>query len=617
MEIMAGIAVLALASMANAGLMAASRFPLPLAREGILPSVLARISPRFTTPLVSILLTGTVLVVSITFLPVKNLAKLASAFLLLVFGLVNLAVIVFRESEIEWYQPDFRSPLYPYLHLGGFVICVSLIVFMGWFPLAGAAFLIFGCLAWYYLYARPRVNREGAIFRTDVDEGELELFRRARSGSTETRESVIVPFFGLRDRDMLSVERRIRLAAALCARGERLDVVDFVEVPEQSFLSGFDPEPEAFQALEKRVELLRKEVPNEIHVDQVVTHHSRGALKSYAAEEKPHWVVFDWQEPSGWSILVGTWKWWLEDFPCDTLFFLDREKPDFEDIIVLTEPGPYDGEVVYAADRLARFFDGHVTFMNPLVRYSRKALESVDAYQKELQGMCEAPSQARAVSPDEWIEAVLERSREADLIVVGGLSEESHQGFDPGASAQQIIQQASCSVARVRSNLRSPQSVLKKQQSLQDPWMNRFVEREDVVKPLSVEDKGDLFGSIAEDLAAESVDSSTLEEALWERERIQNTYIEHGVAFPHAIVESLDQTRFRVYVTDAPVAYTDAGDGARLFAVTVGPPGDRRTHLSIIGHLSRRFVQGDVSTRLADSTEPVEVVRGLLQEGTP
>ncbi len=617
MEIMAGIAVLALASMANAGLMAASRFPLPLAREGILPSVLARISPRFTTPLVSILLTGTVLVVSITFLPVKNLAKLASAFLLLVFGLVNLAVIVFRESEIEWYQPDFRSPLYPYLHLGGFVICVSLIVFMGWFPLAGAAFLIFGCLAWYYLYARPRVNREGAIFRTDVDEGELELFRRARSGSTETRESVIVPFFGLRDRDMLSVERRIRLAAALCARGERLDVVDFVEVPEQSFLSGFDPEPEAFQALEKRVELLRKEVPNEIHVDQVVTHHSRGALKSYAAEEKPHWVVFDWQEPSGWSILVGTWKWWLEDFPCDTLFFLDRDKPDFQDVIVLTEPGPYDGEVVYAADRIARYFDGEVTFINPQIRYSRKALESVDSYQAELQGMCEAPSQALSVPPDEWTESVLERAGEADLLVVGGLSEGTDQGFDSRARARRIIQEVSCSVARVRSNLQSPQSVLKKQESLEDEWVDRLVAQDDFVLELNVEDKESLFERIAEDLAAGSRDPDTLEQALWDRENIQNTYVEHGVAFPHGIVDALDRTLVRVYVTNGPIPYTEAGDGARLFAVTMGPPSDRRTHLGIIGHLSRRFVQHEIPNRLEESARPVDVVRTILREGSP
>jgi len=46
------------------------------------------------TPVNAVLVTGGVLLALIAFVPVVNLAKLASAFLILVFSLENLSVIV-------------------------------------------------------------------------------------------------------------------------------------------------------------------------------------------------------------------------------------------------------------------------------------------------------------------------------------------------------------------------------------------------------------------------------------------------------------------------------------------------------------------------------------------
>lgn len=615
MEIMSGIAVLALASMANAGLMAASRFPLPLARDQILPRVLSKISPTFSTPFISILLTGTIMILFISTLPVKSLAKLASAFLLVVFGLINLAVIVFRESEIEWYDPDFQAPMYPFLQLFGFLTCLVLIGFMGWFPLGGAATLLVGCLIWYYVYARPRVDREGAFFKSSIDEkDEVQIFQSARSSRSKKGESVIVPFFGLEDQDMIQVERRIRLAAALCGSDERLDVVDFVEVPEQSFLSGFDPEPEAFSALEQRVQVLENEISNEIHLDQVVTHSSRGALRNYAEDEQPHWVVFDWQEPSTWSVLIGTWTWWLENFPCDTLFFEDRDKPELKDIIVLTEPGPYDGEVVYAADHIAQYFDGEVTFMNPLIRYSRRALEFVDSYQDELQELCDAPSNARSVSPDEWVDAVVERSTEADLILVGGLTNDSYEGFNAKTSADEIISRAECSVARVRSNIRSPHSVLKEKETL-DELFFEYIDSDSSIGRLSVVDKTELFEAIAEDFPANSAETEEIEKALWNREHRQNTYLDDGIAIPHGFLESMDETRIKIYVLESPVTYSEDGEEASIIPVVLGPPDDRGNQLKLLGNLSREFVKSDLKEKLQNAEDPSEVLWSYNDDG--
>jgi APA family basic amino acid/polyamine antiporter len=157
------VAVLALTSMANAGVLASSRFPLAMSRDSLLPRRLNRIDPRFKTPLSAILLTGGLLIALIAFVPVVELAKLASAFQILVFSIVNVAVIAFRESDVEFYQPTFTAPGYPFVQVLGVLGGFGLLTQMGALPILGAAGIIVGGVAWYLVYGRRRTDRVGAL----------------------------------------------------------------------------------------------------------------------------------------------------------------------------------------------------------------------------------------------------------------------------------------------------------------------------------------------------------------------------------------------------------------------------------------------------------------------
>jgi APA family basic amino acid/polyamine antiporter len=157
------VAILALTSMANAGVLASSRFPLAMSRDSLAPMQLARVSERFSTPRNSILITGGLLLSLIAFVPVVQLAKLASAFQILVFAIVNIALIVFRTSGVDSYQPSFKAPGYPYVQLAGFAGGLALLTQMGMLPILGAAGIIVGGAAWYLVYGRSRTDREGAI----------------------------------------------------------------------------------------------------------------------------------------------------------------------------------------------------------------------------------------------------------------------------------------------------------------------------------------------------------------------------------------------------------------------------------------------------------------------
>ena len=157
------IAVIALTSMANAGVLSSSRFPLAMSRDDLLPPALQTIDSRFKTPRNSVLLTGIVLLLLIAFVPVIELAKLASAFQILVFSIINVALVAFREAEVPSYQPEFRAPGYPFVQLFGFFAGIALLTQMGLFPILGAIGIIGSSALVYLVYGRSRTDRTGAI----------------------------------------------------------------------------------------------------------------------------------------------------------------------------------------------------------------------------------------------------------------------------------------------------------------------------------------------------------------------------------------------------------------------------------------------------------------------
>ena len=158
-------AIAAFASTGNAGILSASRYPLAMARDHLVSRRLAAVG-RFGTPVPAILLTAAFMIFCIVALNVEGIAKLASAFQLLIFGFVNLAVIVMRESRIASYVPGYSSPLYPWMQIVGIVVPVFLIAEMGLLAIALTLAMVLAGLGWYYYYVRPNqsVVREGAIY---------------------------------------------------------------------------------------------------------------------------------------------------------------------------------------------------------------------------------------------------------------------------------------------------------------------------------------------------------------------------------------------------------------------------------------------------------------------
>ena len=187
-------ALLAFTSVANAGMLSASRFPLAMSRDHMMPRLFQHLNTR-GAPVQGVLVTMGVIVLILIFLDPTKIAKLASAFQLLMFALVCLAVIVMRESGLASYDSGYHSPLYPWMQLFGMLASCTLIVQMGWLPsLFSVALILIGTI-WYFKFARDKVNRDGAIYHM------FERWGQRRHTGLDVELRSILKEKGLRDED--------------------------------------------------------------------------------------------------------------------------------------------------------------------------------------------------------------------------------------------------------------------------------------------------------------------------------------------------------------------------------------------------------------------------------
>ena len=156
-------AIAAFASTGNAGIMSASRYPYAMAKDKLVPQRLSQIG-KYGTPTIAIIVTVFAMIAVLLLFDVASVAKLASAFQLLLFGLVCVAVIVMRESKIPTYKPGYKAPFYPWLQIVGILVSFWLIIEMGILAIAFTGMVTIGCVLWYHFYASGKLDRRGAIF---------------------------------------------------------------------------------------------------------------------------------------------------------------------------------------------------------------------------------------------------------------------------------------------------------------------------------------------------------------------------------------------------------------------------------------------------------------------
>lgn len=241
-------AAFAFVTTANAGLLAASRVPLAMAKDNLMPAFFARVNIRLKTPVIAILFTSLFMLLVIIFLNLETLVKVASTMKLLLFMFVNISVIIMRQSRIVSYKPKFRSPLYPYIQISGIAFYTALISQMGRIPLLMTVGFGLGTVSWYFLYSKRRNRRESDLI--SVVEKATSREMRSDSLTRELKEILIERDEIIEDR----FDQVIKGAEILDVEGG-IDYIELFHTISGVFADRFDmPAQKIYELLMKREE---------------------------------------------------------------------------------------------------------------------------------------------------------------------------------------------------------------------------------------------------------------------------------------------------------------------------------------------------------------------------
>jgi len=344
-------AILALVSTANAGILSSSRYPFAMSRDDLAPPSLASVSERFGTPTTAITLTGAVLLALIAFVDVLAIAKLASAFQITVFALVNLAPIAFRASDAA-YDPEFTSPLYPWMQVFGVVTGALLLTQMGPVAIGGAVLITGGSVVWYVAYVRGRVDRDGAAadaLRQQVGGEALDDVADAGGAATEVLLAFTKAVPPERERSLVA------LAGDVAGRDGRVLAVRFEEVPDQAPLAGdATTQTGADVSFESRMADLATDLGVDVTAEEVVSHDTKHAVVNFAERHGVDSILAEHEPLRLRSRLLGDpVDWVVRHAPCDVLLVDDLGYDGADTVVVPGTAGPHPPAMLGVAESVA------------------------------------------------------------------------------------------------------------------------------------------------------------------------------------------------------------------------------------------------------------------------
>ena len=620
-NIAAVFAVLTMTSMSVAGLLAASRFPFAMSRDQLLPGKLQEVNAKFKTPAYCILLTSLAMAVSILFLPVEQIAKLASAFMIVAFMFICGTVVVLRESAAKWYQPKFRAPMYPLLQIVGILTGATLLWSMGLTSMVAlAGICVLGGFS-YIVYGRYQTSRLGVLGRmgkrTDLVGRPTQTEQpHDLNQDLPSEAAVVVPLFG----NERSPETLVEMGAAL-AHSRKLEVLYVTEIPEQMYLADVLEEDHQSIALRRRIHVMADEENVNLEYNEAVSHDVVQTIHSVADRLHCEWVVMESASRRTKGITFQNQLGWLQDhLPCNLAVFKDAGVRYIRKILVFAEPGPHDSLVVSIADHLADIYRAELSF----VRYMPDQEEPINVQAKadyiaQIRELCANPTESIVLEGPSELDAIEKATEKYDLLIMGAPPPRTFSTRLFGTARDKLTRKSACSVLWLKTPSAQIHDALNVvSRGMQDGFnIMQYLAPDNVVPLVKAHKKEELFRIATELLAKQYQDDISpliINTALWEREQMQITAVGNGVAMPHATLTRAParSSTISVFVLEREIDF-GAPDGAKvdICFFTTGPPADRQVHLEILSELSKMALNTNFLDRLRSAKTPEELFQRI------
>lgn len=455
------VGVITLISMANSGVLAASRFPFAMAIDQLLPDFMSKIHSKYLTPVVTIAMTCFVMALVILFLDVEKIAKLASAFMVMMFILVNACVIVLRETSAQWYAPPYKSPLYPFVQLFGIGSGIALLILLGLGPLmAIVAILILGLLIYFYFGKNAtrtgilrKYGHRPALYLFYKRKGKEITYRNNQSevlqnldGKLASNAGVVVPLLG----NETSPEMLVEIAAAINKR-DKIQTVNITEVPNQTFLDAMVAESPKINSLERRISKLAISKNITIDFEAAVTHEISDTIHELSNQTNCDWLVMGWNGRAHNGILVSNpIGWLLTNINSDFALFKDVGVRHIGKVLLALRPGRKDKNFIAVADRICAFYGASLTLFHVV---SEKMSEEDEKAMRDnsLKLLQKVPTKSTVLIErnNDPIDTIANMSASYDLLILGTPQKDNWLSILFGTGKDKYTERSACSVLRL------------------------------------------------------------------------------------------------------------------------------------------------------------------------
>ena len=450
------VGVMTLLSMANSGLLASSRFPFAMARDGALPGIFSSISKQYLTPVFSIIVTAAAIALAIIFLDVVKIAKLASAFKVLMFVSVNLAVIAFRETNVQWYRPKYKSPLYPFVQIFGILSGLFLLAFLGLQALLSVlAVFIIGFLV-FLAYGR-KTNRSGLLSNYGIFSF---LFRGRRAGKSEIEldkeevteslyssdSQIVVPLLG----DETSPEMIVEVASSINPKNS-VNAINIIEAPDQTFLEDFNLISPKDESVKRRILSLRESKNTKVTFESLPTHDVVNTIKNITSVQKCEWLVMGWGGRENTGILVrNPVGWVIKNINANLALFKDNGVRNISKVVLAVRPGREGNKFIRVADHICKYYGASLTLLNVIGKDVKKSVESKlhGDNNNLLKGLTREENSV-VIRSNDVVSVISEVSASYDLLIIGSQEKSAWYNVLLGLKSDRFVKNSVCSVLRL------------------------------------------------------------------------------------------------------------------------------------------------------------------------
>jgi amino acid transporter len=460
--IAAFVGVITLVSMANSGVLAASRFPFAMALDKFLPSFMSKIHYKFMTPIVTIILTCLVMALVILFLDVEKIAKLASAFMVMMFVSVNASVIVLRETASQWYNPPYRSPFYPFVQLFGILSGIVLLVFLGLIPFVAILLItVLGFLI--YLKYGKKTSRTGVLRKYGHRPALYLLYKKKNKERQKQNKGiaikddfldaklvenagVVVPLLG----NETSPEMLVEIGAALNSE-ENIQVVNITEVPNQTFLEAMVTDNPKVNALARRFSRLSNSKNINIDFESIVTHNISDTIHELSNQTHCNWLVFGWDGRARTGILINNPIGWLmTNINSNFALFKDNGVRYISKVLIALRPGRNDENFIEVADRISYFYGASFSLLRVVSEdVSDDEIKEIINSSNELLKSSKSECEVLIIKSNDSIEAISKASAAYDLLILGTPQKDNWISVLFGTGKDKFTEKSACSVLRL------------------------------------------------------------------------------------------------------------------------------------------------------------------------